>query len=35
VIVMNAGREIFEGVLAEAVRDEKVVEVYLGGAHAA
>jgi branched-chain amino acid transport system ATP-binding protein len=35
VIVMNAGREIFEGVLAEAVRDDKVVEVYLGGAHAA
>ena len=35
VIVMNAGREIFEGVLAEAVRDDKVVEVYLGGEHAA
>lgn len=35
VIVMNAGREIFEGVLADAVRDEKVVEVYLGGEHAA
>jgi branched-chain amino acid transport system ATP-binding protein len=35
VIVMNAGREIFDGVLAEAVRDDKVVEVYLGGEHAA
>ncbi len=35
VIVMNAGREIFEGVLGDAVRDPKVVEVYLGGAHAA
>lgn len=35
VIVMNAGREIFEGALTEAVRDDKVVEVYLGGEHAA
>jgi branched-chain amino acid transport system ATP-binding protein len=35
VIVMNAGREIFEGVLADAVQDDKVVEVYLGGEHAA
>ena len=34
VIVMNAGREIFEGVLKDAVRDPKVVEVYLGGADA-
>ncbi len=30
VIVMNAGREIFEGVLAEAIRDRQVVEVFLG-----
>ncbi len=34
VIVMNAGREIFEGTLAEATRDPKVVRVFLGG-HAA
>ncbi len=33
VIVLNAGREIFEGVLAEAVRDPQVVEVFLGAAH--
>jgi len=32
VVVMNAGKEIFEGVLADAVRDPQVVEVYLGGA---
>ena len=31
VIVMNAGKEIFEGVLADAVKDPKVVEVFLGG----
>jgi branched-chain amino acid transport system ATP-binding protein len=30
VIVMNAGKEIFEGVMAEAVRDKRVVEVFLG-----
>ncbi|HLL28075.1 MAG TPA: ABC transporter ATP-binding protein [Xanthobacteraceae bacterium] len=30
VIVMNAGKEIFEGVLAAAVRDPRVVEVFLG-----
>jgi branched-chain amino acid transport system ATP-binding protein len=30
VIVMNAGKEIFEGVLAEAARDAQVVEVFLG-----
>ena len=30
VIVLNAGREIFEGVLADAVRDRQVVEVFLG-----
>ncbi len=36
VIVMNAGREIFEGKLGEAVQDPRVVEVFLGssqGAH--
>ena len=33
VIVLNAGREIFEGVLAAAVRDPQVVEVFLGAAH--
>ena len=31
VIVMNAGKEIFEGVLADAVRNARVVEVFLGG----
>jgi branched-chain amino acid transport system ATP-binding protein len=30
VIVMNAGKEIFEGVLAQAVQDKEVVEVFLG-----
>jgi branched-chain amino acid transport system ATP-binding protein len=34
VIVLNAGKEIFEGVLAAAVRDPKVVEVFLGAEHA-
>lgn len=34
VIVMNAGREIFEGVLADAAREPRVVEVFLGGADA-
>jgi branched-chain amino acid transport system ATP-binding protein len=34
VVVMNAGKEIFGGVLAEAVRDKQVIEVFLGGAHA-
>jgi branched-chain amino acid transport system ATP-binding protein len=34
VIVMNAGREIFGGTLAEATRDPTVVQVFLGG-HAA
>ncbi len=33
VIVMNAGREIFEGKLQEATRDPEVVRVFLGGAH--
>jgi branched-chain amino acid transport system ATP-binding protein len=31
VIVMNAGKEIFEGVMADAVHDARVVEVFLGG----
>jgi branched-chain amino acid transport system ATP-binding protein len=30
VIVLNAGREIFEGGLAEALRDSRVIEVFLG-----
>jgi branched-chain amino acid transport system ATP-binding protein len=34
VIVMNAGREIFEGRLAEATRDPEVVRVFLGSSHA-
>ncbi|MGC1578413.1 MAG: ABC transporter ATP-binding protein [Beijerinckiaceae bacterium] len=33
VIVMNAGREIFEGKLAAATRDPEVVRVFLGGSH--
>jgi branched-chain amino acid transport system ATP-binding protein len=35
VIVLNAGREIFEGTLATAVREPEVIEVFLGGEHAA
>jgi branched-chain amino acid transport system ATP-binding protein len=35
IIVMNAGREIFEGRLADAVRNAQVVEVFLGAEHAA
>ncbi|HXW23331.1 MAG TPA: ABC transporter ATP-binding protein [Xanthobacteraceae bacterium] len=35
VIVMNAGKEIFEGVLADAVKSPKVVEVFLGADDAA
>jgi len=35
VIVMNAGREIFEGKLTAAVRDPEVVRVFLGKSHAA
>ncbi|HEX7968356.1 MAG TPA: ABC transporter ATP-binding protein [Stellaceae bacterium] len=31
VIVMNAGKEIFEGIMADAVYDKRVVEVFLGG----
>ena len=34
VIVMNAGREIFEGRLADATRDPGVVQVFLGTDHA-
>ncbi|HLI13454.1 MAG TPA: ABC transporter ATP-binding protein [Alphaproteobacteria bacterium] len=30
VIVLNAGREIFEGVLGDAIADRQVVEVFLG-----
>jgi branched-chain amino acid transport system ATP-binding protein len=33
VIVLNAGREIFEGKLAAAVREPQVIEVFLGGEH--
>ena len=35
VIVLNAGKEIFEGKLADAVREPQVIEVFLGGEHAA
>ena len=35
VIVMNAGREIFEGTLAVAVKVPQVIEVFLGGEHGA
>ncbi len=35
VIVLNAGKEIFEGQLAEAVQEPQVIEVFLGGEHAA
>jgi branched-chain amino acid transport system ATP-binding protein len=34
VIVMNAGKEIFEGKLAVAVKVPQVIEVFLGGDHA-
>jgi branched-chain amino acid transport system ATP-binding protein len=33
VIVMNAGKEIFDGLLSAAVRDPRVVEVYFGTEH--
>jgi len=33
VVVLNAGKEIFEGTLADAVRDLRVVEVFLGAEH--
>ncbi|HEX5325423.1 MAG TPA: ABC transporter ATP-binding protein [Acetobacteraceae bacterium] len=32
VVVMNAGREFFEGTLAAATRDPEVIRVFLGGA---
>ena len=35
VIVMNAGKEIFEGKLAVAVKVPQVIEVFLGGEYAA
>jgi branched-chain amino acid transport system ATP-binding protein len=35
IIVMNAGKEIFEGRLADAAKNEQVVEVFLGAEHAA
>lgn len=35
VIVMNAGKEIFEGPLAVAVKVPQVIEVFLGGDHGA
>ncbi len=34
VIVLNAGREIFEGSMSEAARDPNVVRVFLGKSHA-
>ena len=33
VVVMNAGREFFEGTLASAIKDPEVIRVFLGGAH--
>jgi branched-chain amino acid transport system ATP-binding protein len=35
IIVMNAGKEIFEGILGDAVKNPRVVEVFLGGEDAA
>ena len=35
IIVMNAGKEIFEGKLADAAKNAQVVEVFLGAEHAA
>jgi len=34
VIVLNAGKEIFEGRLADALREPQVIEVFLGAEHA-
>ncbi len=34
VIVLNAGKEIFEGALSAAIEDRQVVEVFLGSEHA-
>ena len=31
VLVLNAGQQIFQGSLEEAVRDPQVVQVFLGG----
>ena len=33
VVVLNAGKEIFEGTLANAIQDRQVVEVFLGAEH--
>ncbi len=33
VVVMNAGREFFEGPLSAAIKDPDVIRVFLGGAH--
>ncbi|NYT61293.1 ABC transporter ATP-binding protein [Alcaligenaceae bacterium] len=33
VIVLNAGKGIFEGVLADAVQDRQVIDVFLGSQH--
>jgi branched-chain amino acid transport system ATP-binding protein len=35
IIVMNAGKEIFEGKLAQAAQNAEVVEVFLGAENAA
>ena len=35
IVVMNAGKEIFEGSLANAFTNSQVVEVFLGGEDAA
>ncbi len=35
VIVLNAGKEIFEGALSAAIEDRQVVEVFLGSEHGA
>jgi len=35
VIVMNAGKEIFEGELKVAIQVPQVIEVFLGGEHVA
>jgi len=35
IIVINAGKEIFEGKLADAAKNARVVEVFLGNENAA